>query len=182
MLCIRGNGIIHRAHKEIQGDDCRPRRSSWVRFPWLTPIPNSFKLRVLYSSSYFGPRTCVGGITNVIEVGGVLNQGFPFSPLMSHFRGLRDSVEYKFLDCIPHRHQWRDCNVDMWWSGYPLLTPTIQAGPSGKNMWRHHTTLNFDHTEKWCHYTILVWTFIYFNTFVWSHHLMFDHTIWNMDT
>ena len=40
-----------------------------------------------------------------LEVGGALNQGFPLSPLMSHFRGLRDSVEYKFLDCIPHRHQ-----------------------------------------------------------------------------
>ena len=33
-----------------------------------------------------------------LEVGGALNQGFPFSPLMSHFRGLRDGVEYKFLD------------------------------------------------------------------------------------
>ena len=33
-----------------------------------------------------------------------LNQGFPFSPLMSHFRGLRDgvTVEYKFLDRIQH--------------------------------------------------------------------------------
>ena len=26
-----------------------------------------------------------------LEVGGALNQGFPFSPLMSHFRGLRRS-------------------------------------------------------------------------------------------
>ena len=34
-----------------------------------------------------------------------LNQGFPFSPLMSHFRGLQDSVECKFLDCIPHSHR-----------------------------------------------------------------------------
>jgi len=61
-------------------------------------IRNSFELRGLYRRSYFGPRTCGGGITNVIEVGGV-NQGFPFSPLMSHwhFRGLRDGVEYKFL-------------------------------------------------------------------------------------
>jgi len=25
--------------------------------------------------------------------------------LLPHFRGLRDSVEYEFLDCIPHRHQ-----------------------------------------------------------------------------
>ena len=43
-----------------------------------------------------------------LEVGGALNQGFPFSPLMSHFRGLRDGVEYKFLDRIQHRHQLRN--------------------------------------------------------------------------
>ena len=50
VLCVRGNGIIHRAHKAIQleGDDCRPRRSSRLRFPWLTPIRNSFELRCLY--------------------------------------------------------------------------------------------------------------------------------------
>jgi len=30
VVCIRGNGIIHRAHKVIQGDECRPRRSSWL--------------------------------------------------------------------------------------------------------------------------------------------------------
>jgi hypothetical protein len=47
VLCIRGNGIIHRAHKAIPGDECRPRRSSWLRFPWITPILNSFKLRGL---------------------------------------------------------------------------------------------------------------------------------------
>ena len=33
-----------------------------------------------------------------LEVCGALNQGFPFSPLLPHFRGLRDGVEYKFLD------------------------------------------------------------------------------------
>ena len=34
--------IIHRAHKEIQGDECRPRpsRRSWLSFPWLSPIRN----------------------------------------------------------------------------------------------------------------------------------------------
>jgi len=31
-----------------------------------------------------------------------------FSPLMPHFRGLRDGVEYKFLDRIQHRHQLRN--------------------------------------------------------------------------
>jgi hypothetical protein len=95
---FRSNVVIHRAHKAIQGDDCRSRRRSWLKFPWLSPIWNSFKLRGLYRRSYFGPRTCGGGITNVIEVIGALNQGFPFSPLLPHFRGLQDGVEYKFLD------------------------------------------------------------------------------------
>ena len=81
VLCVGGNGIIHSAHKAIQGDDCRPRRSSRLRFPWLTPIRNSFELRGLHRRPYFGPRTCGGGITNVIEVGGALNQGFPISLL-----------------------------------------------------------------------------------------------------
>ena len=36
---------FHRAHKAIQGDECRPRRSSWLRFPWLTPIRNSFEFK-----------------------------------------------------------------------------------------------------------------------------------------
>jgi len=48
-----------------------------------------------------------------LEVGGALNQGFPFSPLMSHFRGLRDGLEYKFLDCIQDRHQLRNRNGDL---------------------------------------------------------------------
>ena len=78
---FRSNVVIHRAHKAIQGDDCRSRRRSWLKFPWLSPIWNSFKLRGLYRRSYFGPRTCGGGITNVIEVSGALNPGFPFSPI-----------------------------------------------------------------------------------------------------
>jgi hypothetical protein len=53
-----GNVIIHRARKAIQVDHCRPRRGSWLRFPWLSPIWNSFKLRGLHRHSYFGPRTC----------------------------------------------------------------------------------------------------------------------------
>jgi hypothetical protein len=40
-----------------------------------------------------------------LEVGGALNQGFPFSPLMSHFRDLPDALEYKFLGCIQDHHQ-----------------------------------------------------------------------------
>ena len=42
---VRGNGIIHRAQKVIQGDECRPRRRSWLGLPWLSPIRNSSELR-----------------------------------------------------------------------------------------------------------------------------------------
>ena len=35
----RGNGIIHRAHKAIQGDECRPRRSSWLGLPCCGFVP-----------------------------------------------------------------------------------------------------------------------------------------------
>ena len=64
LLCVSGNGIIHRAHKAIQGDDCRQRRSSLLRSPWLTPIRNSSESRGHCRRSYFGPRTCGRGITN----------------------------------------------------------------------------------------------------------------------
>jgi hypothetical protein len=50
----------------------------------LFPIRNPCELRVLCRRSYFGPRTCGGGITNVIEVIRVLNPGCPFSPLNVH--------------------------------------------------------------------------------------------------
>jgi hypothetical protein len=82
---FRGNVGIHRAPKAIQVDGSRPRRRSWLRFPWLSPIRNPCELWGLYRRSYFGPRTCGGGITNFIEVSRVLNQGFPFSPLNVHF-------------------------------------------------------------------------------------------------
>jgi hypothetical protein len=54
--------------KRIQGGDCCPRRMSLLRFPWLFPIRNPSELRGLHCHSYFGPRTCGRGITNVIEV------------------------------------------------------------------------------------------------------------------
>jgi len=54
-------------------------------FPPLFPIRNPCELRGLRRRPYFGPRTCGGSITNVIEVGRVLNPGFPFSPLHVHF-------------------------------------------------------------------------------------------------
>ena len=37
VLCIRRNRIIHRAHKAIQGDECRPHWMSLLRFSWLSP-------------------------------------------------------------------------------------------------------------------------------------------------
>jgi hypothetical protein len=37
-----GNVIIRKAQRAIQGDDCRPRRRSWPRFPLLAPIRDSF--------------------------------------------------------------------------------------------------------------------------------------------
>ena len=79
---VRGYVGIHRAQKAIQVDGCLPHWMSLRRFPRLFPIRNPYELRGLYRRSYFGPRTCGGDITNVIEVGGVLNQGFPFSPLL----------------------------------------------------------------------------------------------------
>ncbi len=46
-LCFkfRRTAVAHRAHKAIQGGDCCPRRVSWLRFPWLSPIRNPFELR-----------------------------------------------------------------------------------------------------------------------------------------
>ena len=55
---FRSNVGIHRARKAIQVDGSRPRRRSWLRFPWLSPIRNPFELRGLCRRSYFGPRTC----------------------------------------------------------------------------------------------------------------------------
>ena len=56
-----------------------------ARFPLLLPIRNSCELRGLCRHSYFGPRTFVGGGNQCHRSGWVLNQGFPFSPLMSTF-------------------------------------------------------------------------------------------------
>jgi hypothetical protein len=61
---VRGNVIIYRAQKAIQGDGCRPRRRSRPRSPPLAPIRNSSESRGLCCRSCFGPRTCGRGITN----------------------------------------------------------------------------------------------------------------------
>jgi hypothetical protein len=91
---FRSNLIIHRAHKAIQEDDCPPRRRSWLRFPWLSPIRNSFELRGLCCRSYFGPRTCDRGITNVSK----LESGFPLlTPTMQAGKG---SIIYRAQKAI----------------------------------------------------------------------------------
>ena len=96
-LCVRGNGIIHRAHQAIQGDECCPRereccllvlnlvsstlcRSSWLRSPWLTPIRNSSELRGLCRRSYFGSRICGRGITNASKLAGLSIRVSPSHP------------------------------------------------------------------------------------------------------
>ncbi len=63
---------------------------------------------------------------------------------------------------------------ETWFS--PLHHP--QCPSSGKNMPSDHTTLNFNHTEKWCYHTINGVNIIYFNDFffitpleAWSHQL-----------
>ena len=50
VLCVGGNGIIHSAHKAIQGDDCRPRRSSRLRFddhPFIVLTETKFSFRCI---------------------------------------------------------------------------------------------------------------------------------------
>ena len=51
-----------------------------ARFPRLLHIRNSCELRGLCRHSYFGPRTCGGGVTNVIEVSGFSIRVSPSHP------------------------------------------------------------------------------------------------------
>jgi len=95
---FRGNVGIHRAHKAIQVDGCRPRRMSLLRFPWLSSIRNSFKLRGLYRRSYFGPRTCGGGITRKHQHGKTCTR---------HLQSLDDDV----LRHILQHHIWVCLNI-----------------------------------------------------------------------
>jgi hypothetical protein len=70
-----------------------------ARFPWLLPIRNSCELRGLCSHSYFGPRTCGGSKNQCHRSERALNQGFPFSPLMSTFvfSSQHKDAEYRSL-------------------------------------------------------------------------------------
>ena len=102
--CVfRGNVGIHRVPKAIQVDGIRPRRVSLLGFPFssLSGTFASLKLRGLCRRSYFGPRTCDGSITIVIEVGRALNPGFPFSPSNVHF--CVQSVQSQALITV---HSW----------------------------------------------------------------------------
>ena len=56
---FRGNVIIHRARKAIQVDDYRPRRGSWLRFPWLSPNrnPTSYSFYRRWALGKGGGRT-----------------------------------------------------------------------------------------------------------------------------
>ena len=79
----------------IQGDECRPRRSSWLRSPWLTPIQNSSKLRGLCRRSYFGPRTCGRGINQIHRiVSGLSIRVSPSHPYNAGMAGLGWGVRW----------------------------------------------------------------------------------------
>ena len=82
---FRGNVGIHRAPKAIQVDDSRPRRVSLIGFP-NSSLSGTL---VSYGASAVTRTSGRGHVeeakTNVIEVGRVLNPGFPFSPLNVHF-------------------------------------------------------------------------------------------------
>jgi hypothetical protein len=60
---FRSNVIIRRAHKAIQGDDCRLRRRSWLRLPWLSPI--LWTLECLFRSN-----VCIHRAPKAIQVDG----------------------------------------------------------------------------------------------------------------
>ena len=68
-------------------------------FPRLLPIRNSCELRGLCRHSYFGTRTCGGSENQCHRSLRVLNQGFPFSPLMSTFvfSSQHKDAEYRLL-------------------------------------------------------------------------------------
>jgi len=70
-----------------------------VRFPLFLPFRNPCELRGLRSHPYFGTRTCVGGENQCHRSERVLNQGFPFSPLMSTFvfSSQHKDAEYSLL-------------------------------------------------------------------------------------
>ena len=85
---FRGNVIVYRAHNAIQVEDCRPRRRSWSRFPLTRSYPEPCELRGLCCRSYFGPRTCGRGITNIPKCAGISIRVSPSHPYNAGRAGL----------------------------------------------------------------------------------------------
>jgi len=87
-----------------------------------------------------------------------------------------DGLEYNLKTCIPERlaNPWNGR-----WSKAPRCLG-LNTKTSGKNMWSDHTTLNFNHTEKWWYHTINGVNIICFNNFFLSHHWRLDHTNGNL--
>jgi hypothetical protein len=80
VICLRGNGVILRTQKVIQGDD-----NGHVGRPCVVsldpPCPELFcELRGLCRHSYFGPRTCSRNERPISSKWRGLNQGFQRNP------------------------------------------------------------------------------------------------------
>jgi hypothetical protein len=78
---FRGNVIVYRAHKEIQVEECRPRRRSWSRFPLTRSCPELFRGTGPLLSLVLRTEDVWQRYNHCVEVCGAFNQGFPFSPL-----------------------------------------------------------------------------------------------------
>jgi len=77
---VRGNVIVYRAQKAIQGEDCRPRQRSWPRFPLARSYPELFRVTGPLLSLVLQTEDVWQRYNQYTEVC-ALNQGFPFSPL-----------------------------------------------------------------------------------------------------
>jgi len=82
-----------------------------IGFPWLFPIRNPCELRGLYRRSYFGPRTCGRSINHFSsKCSGFSIRVSPSHPYWGRCNAivplhLPDTLEYKFLGCIPDHHR-----------------------------------------------------------------------------
>ncbi len=128
---FRRTAVIHRARKAIQGDDCRPRWMSLLRFPWLFPIRNPSELRGLHRRSYFG--TCGGGVNHFSsKCSGFLIRVSPSHPYNAGNAtwggggGLRDAPEYKLICCIQDYHQ----RTERPFMGRSLVGATSKSHPA----------------------------------------------------
>jgi len=78
---VRGNVIIYRAQKTIQGDECRPRRRSWLGSPRTRSYPELLRFMGPLLSLVLRTEDVCQRYNQYTEVCGALNQGFSFSPL-----------------------------------------------------------------------------------------------------